>query len=559
MATKRTILYAGSDDIFYDDIVKFYNKKCSRDDIITEFCNHDDSKDCIADLAEKIIETSPHLVVIDFSKLTREKETINQLINALLIIKRHHLYKPIPIFAVFTTLEEFEELKFISSSGLFTYSHIKGENDETFFHDSFYIAYEENARFPKFAIASNLGLPHYFYAPSSITGIGDTSFQIESDIEAQIDEDIEARVDLFPEFKVKTFDVSFKEDSSIHYDYLYNAEFRIPFAGPWDEITEDSLQKDTFDTWLDFNKDKLDKTHGNILVVTNSTDFLLPFSQYQKPNVNLYFTSHLSVGLEIMKVLKPNLIIFSFDDLHDEDGDFDIPGRLPNSLNTLTQVISFIKSIQEYIPVIVTFNNPSSSEAIQKVFGYNSILSSPTEITMELVQQLLDNFEENYISRMDTEGSFKFKLTDNRRIIDIKREMIVTSITEHEITFLSEYEIPYYTLIKFDQPFEMFTTIIPPIRQLENQGNRKHYMGIIHTVSEVELQKLRQFVNYLIFKRPKEFYFDESLIDEELKRQMEQVSLQAENQSNNEEITKKEKTPQDGVVRESGSLHKSKL
>ena len=552
MTDERKILYVGDDDIFFKDLKVFYDKKCSRDKVACEQIIITDNSNLICQLSTTFVKTRPHLCILDFSKISQDSKLISDIISYLLIIKKHHLFRSIPLFGLFTSLEEFNNIKFITASGIIVYSHIKGENDDTFFHDSFYIAYEENAKFPKYAIADHLALNHYFHAPSTITGLNGDALQIESDIEAKIDEDIEAKTNLFPEFKIKKFDVSFKEESSIYYDYLYNAEFRIPFAGPWDEITEDTMQKDTFETWIDFNREQLRSVYSSVLIVTNSLPFLTDFSKYQNPKISFYFTSHLHSGLEIIKILKPNLVIFSFDNLHDEDEKFNIPQRLPNSLNTLTQIVTLIRTFPGYIPVIVTFNNPSSSEAIQKVYGYNSIISSPAEISMNLVKQLLDNFEKNYIAKIEPDQTYKFHLVDNRRIIEIKRNTTITSLTEHEITFLCDFEIPFYTTIKFDQPFDLYVTVVPSIRQIDNQGSLKHYMGFIHTVSEVQLQTLRQFVNYLLFKRPKEFLFDIKLIDEELQKQ-----IKAAPRVINDEPQKVDKVSE--IKREASASHKSKL
>jgi len=344
MTDERKILYIGDDDIFFKDLKAFYNKKCSRDQVVAKQIIVTDNPDLISELSTTFINIRPHLCILDFSKIYLDTKLISDIISYLLIVKKHHLFRSIPLLGLFTSLEEFNNIKFIAASGIIVYSHIKGENDDTFFNDSFYIAYEENAKFPKFAIADHLALPHYFHAPSTITGLSGDTLQIESDIESKIDEDIEAKTNLFPEFKIKKFDVSFKEESSIYYDYLYNAEFRIPFAGPWDEITEDTMQKDTFETWIDFNREQLRSVYSSVLIVTNSLPFLTDFSKYQNPKISFYFISHLHSGLEIIKILKPNLVIFSFDNLHDEDDKFNVPQRLPNSLNTLTQIVTFRSS-----------------------------------------------------------------------------------------------------------------------------------------------------------------------------------------------------------------------
>jgi hypothetical protein len=553
MVEKRKILYSGNDDIFYNDMIKYFKQSRSEDTIISEHLNPVDNTHFLSEFASKIIELLPHMIVIDFSKIIQDKELIGNLLQTIITIKKHHKFRPIPVFALFASTDEFEETKFIFSCGSIVYSHIKGENNETFFNDSFYISYEQRINLSQHTIASHLGLKYYLFGPSCITRLHGDSLQIESDIEPIIDEDIEATTNLFPDFKAKTLDVSFKDNCAIYYDYLYNAELRIPFSGPWDERTEDSFQKNTYDTWIDCNKEKFSQPYDNVLIVTNSEEFLNDFAIYQNNKTNFFYTSHLTKDIEVLKVLKPNLIIFSFDNLHDDD--FDIPGRLPNSLNTMTQLISLTKSMPGYMPVVITFNNPSSSEAIQKVYTYNSIIASTTEITIELFDQLLENFNKNYIENAIQEKSYQFNITDNRKIIELKRNISITSLTEHEITFLSEYDMPFYSTVKFDHPFDMYVTVVPSFRQIDNQGTHKHYMGFIHTINKAQLQTLRQFVNYLIFKKPDTFYFDESLIDDKLQEQIDNAPKELKNTKED----KKESNNELNVVREKTATPKSKL
>ena len=70
-------------------------------------------------------------------------------------------------------------------------------------------------------------------------------------------------------------------------------------------------------------------------------------------------------------------------------------------------------------------------------------------------------------------------------------------------------EIPFYSILKIDQPKELYLTIIPPFRDLKFKEGHHHYMGIIMGHEESDLELLRRFVNQIIFKKPTEFKYIE--------------------------------------------------
>jgi hypothetical protein len=153
-------------------------------------------------------------------------------------------------------------------------------------------------------------------------------------------------------------------------------------------------------------------------------------------------------------------------------------------------------------PIVIIFNNASSSDAFVKIYRYDKLIVFPEEFNFDLLKMLIKNyrkkhpFVENvnkYNLSSDYEGSY----------FDIPLPVKITSLTEHEITFLSKHELPYFSVLKFKVPCDAYLTIVPEIRELPHVPEFFHYMGFINGIVEKDKMELRQLVNYIV-TAPKE-------------------------------------------------------
>jgi hypothetical protein len=117
--------------------------------------------------------------------------------------------------------------------------------------------------------------------------------------------------------------------------------------------------------------------------------------------------------------------------------------------------------------------------------------------------------EKKFLDRKQERKDDRFlAISDGDRFISIDRKVYLTSLTERDMTFLLDEEIPYFTVAKMTLPLKGYLTIVPAEGQLPSSKKGTHYRGLIHGLSEESLMKLRKIVNQLIYNPPKEITSD---------------------------------------------------
>jgi hypothetical protein len=101
-----------------------------------------------------------------------------------------------------------------------------------------------------------------------------------------------------------------------------------------------------------------------------------------------------------------------------------------------------------------------------------------------------------------TERGISFAPADARKIIKIPHELNLMELSEHEISFTSKVEVPYFSVIRCVLPVEFYVLTIPPTRPLDITGDEFCYQGIIHGITQSQLTYLRQFINHVIYEPP---------------------------------------------------------
>ena len=198
---------------------------------------------------------------------------------------------------------------------------------------------------------------------------------------------------------------------------------------------------------------------------------------------------------------KPHLIFYDLGEAAQE-GDSDLPG--------LSLLVQYIKNVDGYRPIVVVMGSPSKSDALRKLFSYEKIMSFANKFEVDIFCKLAESFIQKK-KLVHSQEHFFIKYSDSRGIFDVKSEVEVSSLTEHEITFRCPQELPMFTVVHLVLPVECYATIIPPLWELPG-GNLNHYMAILHTVTQDDLQSLRIFVNQIIYE-PFEEDFTQETVD----------------------------------------------
>ncbi|OFZ71365.1 MAG: hypothetical protein A2451_16295 [Bdellovibrionales bacterium RIFOXYC2_FULL_39_8] len=506
---RNTILYIGNDQIFLDDLMAF--DKVFWPQNTSEVVQLPITREWLQGAHGQIFTRMPQLVFIDFSDGANFKMLNPQFYDLLNFVKKHPLLKRTPICGTFISEEQLAENRNLFASGL-SYAYIKGDLYTTLFEDSYYLAFEDKIAFPRYAMASEINLDYQLKMPVVVKNMNADKIVIESDISFREDEEVEGSFNFFEDFSGKKFTVARHTSLSSRNFYLCGQELFIKYAEPWDEVTEDSFVKETVETWVEFNKGRYAKLFPAILLVNDDNLFIYDLTvSGLSGKCDLCFSYELENQFLQVKNNRPTIIMLELDEseMTDEMLATKYRGRkdyLRSNTDALMMLTSFIKTLEYYNPILVLFNSPSKSEAIRKVCGYNSILAHNEKMSTAVIGELISFYQANKKSSVD-DDSLSIPLASQKSMAAINIPVKITGLTEHEITFLSSYSLPLFSILKLDEPFEMYLTIMPSIRDLKIVPGFHHYMAFISGTSETRLPILRQFITQLIDHPPKEFKF----------------------------------------------------
>ncbi|MFP5387311.1 MAG: hypothetical protein ACLGHN_14635 [Bacteriovoracia bacterium] len=490
MGAVRTVIYFGKDDEFFTQLKDFTATQLRRD---FEVKNRDYRK---GDLLQVGLELSPNIVFIDTPTEGGELEAelscykqVPELKHTLFILllkdseealsKAHYLILGVQLF------------------------FIKGNETEALFKDSFYLGLDEACGVSRFAKAKDLAINLTAGFTSSITGLKPDSMLIECDI--RLESPLLLNLPFMDNMPSLECEVVTSSSSGFLLPMLETYEVSFPFPGPWDEVRPESLQPETIETFLDLKKEEFDKRKDSVFIFSENTTVI--HKQWENPSLFLDFRQEASEEEVTRMDLKRPLIVFIEES---EKIKFDV----------IYQLVASALKIQDYSPLFVILNTQSSTEALRKLFKYEKLISSSNPLDPETFGQMLTKLEGKVLSNGLQQSGWSFlKKDDKCRMMSIESTVLLTSITEHEMTFVSEVEIPMFTIMQFSLPIPMYVTVVPPKYDLTKPRSGMHYEAIIHGLSEEELKKLRKIVNQMIYKPVKSL--DAESVDKMLKQKLE--------------------------------------
>lgn len=460
----KTILYHGIDYDFFEKLTEA-SKNFSQ-------CQAFQQAPDKGSLIEGAFRLRPHIIVVDAAFTSYLSEEIRQL-------KRLSDFRS-TLFVGFCKDDlEVKEGEQLLVSGVHLF-HMKDADFETFFRDCFYIAFEEKNTNPEFARAKNLEIPLDLGFLSVLSSLSADSFTLETDL--KLSEDVELHLPMTAGNSAVTAKINEKIDGGLSAPFFQSYRINFPFPGPWDELSENSLTRETVETWIDLRQKYFDKRKETIVVFTRDDVFTKKLlmddgaSWYQ-----VYRSAPEAKG--ILFHLKPGLIFF---DLQGEEG---------ADLNSLGEVISLLREL-EAPPMVIVPGARSDSGALRKLFDYEYLISYSGLLDHIMFLAMEKRFLERARNQSD---QFFLKVTDCDRTIEVRKKVLLTSITERDMTFILDSEIPYFSVLKAELPLPLYLTVIPAEGLLPPSKKGTHYRALIHGISEENLTKIRKIVNQLIY------------------------------------------------------------
>ncbi len=249
----------------------------------------------------------------------------------------------------------------------------------------------------------------------------------------------------------------------------------------------------------------------------------------------------------LMKFNNPNLTLVEKEALEEE-----LKERETNSLNHLGRLVKRVKDTENYTPFIIVFNCLNfTSKSLQDTYEYPLIISHKGHMDLDYILKMAELFErkqeDKYNAKVEakiaslrqkdpkkygrlTKADFEemryyVSKNDDLSFLSITHDIEVITISETEITFVSERELSP-TTYRIAMPLKCAITLVPTDgNYYQKDGPNFIYKGFIHSVDEIDKKGIRKFVNETFFedlnqKRDKELedfkHLNESILEEKI-------------------------------------------
>ena len=474
-SVEKSVLYLGHDQSLFDNLKAFSQESVKSSAIMVQSYEE-------GSLCKLLLENPLKLIFVDFTTIDLK---ISSLLEEVIYLKRMYQFRSLLFVGIFDGHDygSFNPLIFISG---FQFSYIKGCDEDLMFKDTFSIVFSLGALTPTFARANNIYKPMRVGIASSLNSLGWNSFILETDvnpIELSLDLSLAAAL---PDLDCQTFEIESSFDSGKCYPMLYCHRLKLPMGTPWEVSSSKVVQEDSQRNWLEFNYDKQVKNNHFVKIISKKPDLLLGLFELDRSTPFIIDQSEFLSDEDIvgqLNVRKPDLIFV----------DVELEGD--NTIDFLESLVGHIKSIHDYQPVLILSNTPSAGAALQKLFGYTFILATKDHLNTEFIKSFLLSFQ------LKKEISFQldshlFNSSDERRYVDVFHELRLHTLSEHEVTFNSNIEIPMFSVLHFKMPIDFYGTLVP-IQHSGGSGTY-FYKAVIHGLPEKKLEVLRKFVNKII-------------------------------------------------------------
>jgi len=484
----------------------------------------------------------PNIIIMSFCDLDFSTDIYHEYIST---IKGYDAFSSSPLVGIFKNIKCLNEKSSLFGTGV-NYAHILGNDMKQFFANIYYLSFEDESFNRRYATAKGFSIEHKLQALVYISQISEESLIIDSDINSK-DESVSAEINLFEDFKTDNLPIIESFQKGKVFNTFHSDLLKIPFSSEWDE-KDNNLQVDTYETWLSMNDDIRSSRNENILFYTKSLSVLSMTCVLLAKHSSINISTRQSFNPDDKELYKLKASIIFFHLSNEESY---------NELDVLINELSYTKS--SYSPIVVIFNTKSSSDALKKVYNYNTLLATDKEPNAEDLNDML-----NLVKNKEGTNSFHLPKNDVRLVAKYNIDAMITSITENEITFKSYIEIPMYSILKLSIPIEMYLLVIPPFRSLSSLPGGHHYQSLIMGISDARSTYLRKYVNTLISKKPEEWIhldFDENTpnTQSENDKRAEQIPARENDVEKEKKEVAKEQVKSNLSIRERSKGLKSKL
>ena len=549
----RKIIFIGKDLVCYQNIKERFQEMYPSELLVfMEMFEND--KNQLLGLIPKILSESPHVVFIDYS-IHRK-----QLLELARFLSNDLIGKKILTIGLLENIDSKTMLLKSIGMGLFL-NFVKGSETINIVHHTMAIVSPEVARDVEFSLAQTsvelisktlfrliFLTSKYIHFESSFGFIKGTTIKIISDLKlnpdlsfnyivaGEYDFDLKHHYQKAYDFKYDHMDsteidivakkideiesklASSPKDSKLQYD-LNERNNELMHA--LDKANEEALiRPEALNKWLEDYQDKTSACKIQVLIVDKKMNFLInPSEDILGLPFKLNIQSDFDDKTDIIHRLRPSIIIVGMEEIEpvkanlepNVDDQTDSQAS-DNQLARLQFIITRIKQEKFYHPFVFVFNYENNLDELKKKLNYPSAIISNKPIELLYLKKSVLFFESKQGVALTHRGVGDRPARELRVYLDeadprsnlyYQVSIQIIKLSETDIVFNSDVDIPMYTCLFTNDPVEIVITVVPfKAKSKRTEADGKYY-GLINGQGEIETSNLRKLVNDLIFEDEK--------------------------------------------------------
>lgn len=526
---KSTIVYVGEDAEFTQEM----SSRLTQKGVDAEYCQRSYYPGALLDIAAGML---PNVIIFEIPQST--KSIIN---DEILFLKKVPHFRPIMVIGIFPDRETLEGCSTLASCGV-SFFYIKGSEYEHLFRDCQLYGLEQKIMVPSFAKASGLKIKRKLNAISSISAVGENELYLDTDVGLQWITSLKLSLNFLNDDNIRSYEVIDHQPFSIVYPMTENYALKYPIAGPWEEPSNETLDPASISDFIENYQQGFDSRSEFVWLFSSLAwgqrlflySLNCPFHVDAKSLEN-------SKNLNDLEWKKPKVIFVETN--KDEEQEH----------QNISELVDQVRRIENYSPIIFILNTSLSSHDLQVRNNYGNIISSSKNLEFDFFSKVISALGKK---EDRTINCHYFRKDDIKRCLNFELESVLLSITEHEIEFELEAEVPLFSLFQIRLPDNIFITVT----DMESRGENKfRYTGVLHGMDDLAYQNLRKIVNQLIFN-PKNELTPEQIqkILHSSQANTEQIIVEIES-ATKEEASEEKTSAVEQTFSRSGRYSKSKL
>ncbi len=296
--------------------------------------------------------------------------------------------------------------------------------------------------------------------------------------------------------------------SNLFYHFSYNVDGEFLFIDeflPPEGMSEEkivSMKKDREDlinyhkkqliNWINENIYNSLEKKAKVLVIDREFHFFKDQLRTDRLPYTIRCSQFLTdIGLELSR-LEPQVIAFSLE-----------PDNVKESKNTNENLVQLVQVLKDKFPdpppFLIVFNCKISTSEMRQNFQYQNLLTYEGELLVEAMVRIGEIFDkklEKSHAQVKSLDRIFLKKSNKASLAELVIPIKIIKLSETDMQFQSEQELPIGKNIRVRSPVDMFINIQPT----KAKGKIPEYNGLIHSIGEEDKKKLRRFVNSVFFR-----------------------------------------------------------